>query len=123
MHYNLREFITQFPWEANVNASSLLQNMTPISELSRGGAAKVFERLADETPQTIIRNNKPIGVILTPAAFSRLLETEENYLLLCEAMDRMEKEGDAPTTSLRDLAKDDKIGQAELDAVGEVEFE
>lgn len=51
------------------------------------------------------------------------LGCKEDYLLLCEAMERTEKEGDAPTTSLRDLAKDDKIGQAELDAIVEVEFE
>ncbi|MBR1409050.1 MAG: type II toxin-antitoxin system Phd/YefM family antitoxin [Clostridia bacterium] len=71
-----------------INASAL-QSLVSISQFSKGQAAKVFDRLRDESQLIVLKNNVPAAVLLSPEEYTRLAEIEENYQLLLLAQKRL----------------------------------
>lgn len=47
-----------------------LDTMVPISRLSRGGASKEFAKVEDGVPVTILKNNEPAYIVITPNDYS-----------------------------------------------------
>ena len=52
----------------------------------------------------VLKNNQPAAVILSPAEYQRLSEIEEDYLLLREAMERLE--AGTATTPMKDVMEE-----------------
>lgn len=106
-------------------AADLIDNIVPISMFSRGGAAKAFAKATNSTPVIVVKNNEPIAVVNTPEEYAYLTEIEEDYLLLCEALTRLERAEDKPTYTFEEVNEMLGITQDDLDAIPdeEVEFE
>ena len=69
--------------------AATLDNMVSISSLNHGGASKALNRLGNENPVIVLRNNRPDAVILTPADYKRLTQAEEDFALYREAVERL----------------------------------
>ena len=68
--------------------ANFLSRLVPITRFNRGQASKIFDRLRSE-PKLVVKKNQPSPVILSPDEYTRLAETEENYILLLEATKRL----------------------------------
>ncbi|MEG2628648.1 MAG: type II toxin-antitoxin system prevent-host-death family antitoxin [Raoultibacter sp.] len=104
-------------------AADIINNMIPISDFSRGKASGVFAKVAGGTPVIVLKNNAPLAVITSPAEHARLTQIEEDYALLCESIERLERKGKAKNHSFADVMSEFGITEAELDDADEVEFE
>lgn len=118
LHYNVkrRRFIVPV-------AAKVIENIIPVSDFSRGKASQAFARAVSGSPVTVVRNNRPINVITSVEDYLYLSEVEENHFLLCEALERLERNGDEPTISLADVLVDHGITEENLASVADVEFE
>lgn len=106
-----------------VLAADILDNIVPISTFSRGGAAKAFAKAKASAPVIVVKNNEPIAVVSTPEEYARLSEAEENYVLLCEALYRIEHAKGERTYTRSELMAELGITQEDIDAVTEDEIE
>lgn len=102
--------------------ASVLENIVSISDFSRGGASRAFEKAQGSTPVIVMKNNKPTAVITSPEEYAYLSEVEENFILLSESIIRLARNDDQPTTPLKDVLSLFDIDESELDALDDVEL-
>ena len=95
-------------------ATNILQRLIPISQFNKGQAAKIFERLRTEKELIVLKNNQPSAIILAPDEYERLTEIEENYMLLLEAENRLEANGDKLTIPMNTVLENLGISESEL---------
>ncbi len=67
---------------------SILNSTVSISDLTRAGAKKVFDTLDKDETKIILKNNKPIGALLSSERLQELLEKEEDLYLMKLAIER-----------------------------------
>ncbi|NEG69739.1 type II toxin-antitoxin system Phd/YefM family antitoxin [Bifidobacterium choloepi] len=65
-----------------------LDNLVSVSDLSHGGASKTLNRVADNNPVVVMRNNRPAAVMITPEDYKRFTEAQEDFALYLEALER-----------------------------------
>ncbi|MCD8067829.1 MAG: hypothetical protein LUE87_02835 [Lachnospiraceae bacterium] len=70
-----------------------------------------------------LKNNHPTVFILSPKEYDRLTELEENYVLLFEAYERLEKHGNEPGIPMADVMARHGISESDLNQTGDVEIE
>ena len=58
--------------------SGLIDRLVPISEFNKGQASKIFERLQTDRSLVIIKNNAPVGVLLSVEKYRELIARTEN---------------------------------------------
>lgn len=102
--------------------ANILQSLVPISQFNKGKAAKIFDRLRTEKELVVLKNNQPSAVILSPEEYTRLMEIEEDYLLLLEANSRLETGGDKPGIPFHTVLEDLGISEKELEEAEDVEI-
>lgn len=103
--------------------ANILQNLIPITQFNKGQAAKIFDRLSTEKKLIVLKNGKPSAVILSPEEYERLIEIEEDYILLAEANKRIDESRDEGTVSFDTIMADLNISENELLDVEEVDIE
>ena len=74
-------------------------------------------------PVLVLKNNAPLAIITSPDEYSRLIQIEEDYYLLNEALERLSKNEGVKTHSLEEVMAELGIDDKDLDSLGEVEFE
>lgn len=104
-------------------AAEIINNIVPVSDFSRGKAAQAFSKAADGSPVLVLKNNAPLAIITSPDEYSRLIQIEEDYYLLNEALERLSKNEGVKTHSLEEVMAELGIDDKDLDSLGEVEFE
>lgn len=104
-------------------ALDILDNIVPISDFNRGKASAAFDKVERNKPVIVMKRNMPSFVITTPDDYRKAKEVEENYALLCLALERMRDFDPSETISREESMAKFGITQADLDAMDEVEFE
>jgi PHD/YefM family antitoxin component YafN of YafNO toxin-antitoxin module len=104
-------------------SATVLDNIVSISEFSRGGASRAFEKAQGSTPVIVVKNNKPTAIITSPEEYAYLSETEEDFILLSEAIVRLARNETDPAVSFEEVLV--RFGLLKDDANGfeDVEFE
>ena len=102
--------------------ADILDSLVPITQFNRGQASRIFDRLHNENQLSVLKNNQPAAIILSPSEFQRLSEIEEDYTLLLEATRRL-KENSSSTSSREEVMSELNISEAELAAAGDVVIE
>lgn len=104
-------------------AAAIMNNIVPVSDLTRGKANDIFERIMTGAPAIVVKNNEPTAVMLSPEEYDRLIEDSENLYLLQLATERL-ADADASRMVSRERALEELcLTQADLDDTPEVEFE
>ncbi len=98
-------------------------SLVSISQFSKGYASRIFDKLKEKKQMVVLKNNEPAAILLSPEEYARLTEAEEDYLLLCEAVRRMEQSKNEPVFSMEEVMKELRIAQEELDALPDPEIE
>lgn len=94
--------------------TNILKNLVPITQFNRGQASRIFDRLRTQKQLVVLKNNQPAAVILSPKEYERLSEMEEDYTLLLEATQRLEKARNEAET-MQDVMKELGITEDELE--------
>lgn len=68
----------------------------PITRFFRGEVRQIFRELRETSPILVMKNNVPVGVIISPGQYEALIENLEDFSLFMEAEKRMKmsKAGD-----------------------------
>ncbi|MCD8078382.1 MAG: type II toxin-antitoxin system Phd/YefM family antitoxin [Lachnospiraceae bacterium] len=103
--------------------TNIAKSLVPISQFNKGQASRIFDRLHSESQLIVLKNNQPTAFILSPDEYERLTELEEDYVLLAEAYERLEKNNGKPALSMSEIMARHNITQEELDHMQEVAIE
>lgn len=105
------------------NIASAIRDTISISLFNRGLAGKIFEDVKQSGAKVVMKNNAAECVLLAPDEYIRLMDEVNDSRLLAVATERIEHFNPDSVISADDLYNELGITQADLDAVGEVEFE
>jgi len=97
------------------HAKDVLQSFVSISQFNRGQASRIFEKLRQCRQIVVLKNNRPEAVILSPEEYSRLMEIEEDYMLMNEDGDRIAENGFRPHVSMEKTMKELGVTKKEMD--------
>ena len=103
-------------------ATDVLNSLVPITQFNRGQASRIFDRLNSVDQLVVLKNNKPAAIILSPEEFARLSEIEEDYVLLIEAIKRLEN-SDGTTCTMEAVMKELGVSEEEVTSAEDVEIE
>ena len=104
-------------------APGMLKSLVSITQFNRGQASRIFDRLSTESQLIVLKNNQPSAVILSPEEYERLLEIEEDYLLMVEAQTRLANNENVPAKSFEAVMNNMGITEEDLRQAGDVEIE
>lgn len=108
---------------AMVSMAGALDSLVSISQFNKGYASRIFDKLKEKKQMVVLKNNEPAAILLSPEEYSRLTEIEEDYLLLCESVRRMEHSKNEPVFSMEEVIKELGITQEELNTLPDPEIE
>ena len=103
--------------------AAVLDNIVSVSEFSRGGASRAFERAQGRTPVIVMKNNKPTAIITSPEEYAYLSEVEEDFILLSESIMRLARNDRDATVSFEDALAELGVLAEDLDSYGDVEID
>lgn len=98
------------------------ESTIPISRFNRGEAGKIFEEVVKSGTKIVVKNNKPICVLVDPKRYVELVDMVEDFLLLAEAEERMKASKPSDFVSYEEVMERLGIDPAELDEI-DVEIE
>ena len=105
------------------NVLSAIQNTVPISQFNRGLAGKIFEDVKTTGSKVVMKNNAAECVLVSPEEYVHLIDELNDAKLEIISLQRLADLNTSSLISEEDVWKRLNITQAELDALGEVEFE
>ncbi|MCD8322691.1 MAG: type II toxin-antitoxin system Phd/YefM family antitoxin [Oscillospiraceae bacterium] len=97
------------------SAMNVAKSLVSISQFNKGQASRIFDRLHSEPQLIVLKNNQPTAFILSPDEYDRLTKMEEDYALLLEAYERLEKHGNEPCIPMADVMARRGISESDLD--------
>lgn len=95
-----------------------IRNIISVSDLGRGKASKVIQRVETNKEHFIVvKNNRPRAVIISVDKYSELLELREELELLALAKSRLKNCDELDYTDFDNMLKGLNIEEEELDEV------
>ena len=61
-----------------MSENNVINMLVPISRFNRGEANKIFDEVKEDGVKIVLKNNQPIGVIMTPEMYESLLRNQQN---------------------------------------------
>ena len=101
----------------------VIENTVPLAMFNKGLAGKIFDEVKRCGAKVVLKNNAAECVLLSPEEYVKLMDEVNDARLLNTADERMQNFNPANLISGEELYKDLGITKADLDAIGEVEFE
>ena len=94
-----------------------MERIVPISRFNRGEASKIFEEVGETGVKIVLKNNTPVGVIVEPNRYEKMVEMLEDYALYFEAERRMKSASDTGLRSQEQVMSSLGISDSDLDDV------
>ena len=102
---------------------SAIQNTVPIAQFNRGLAERIFEEVKAAGAKVVMKGDAAECELLSPDEYVRLVEDAEDARLFALAAERMERYDPAALIPEENVWERLGVTQADLDSVGEAEFE
>ena len=106
----------------NPSIKSIMNTLIPITRFNRGEANKIFEEVSETGVKIVLKNNVPVGVIISPEAYEAMVEALNDHALLFEAEKRMESAAADEPISHEQVMKSLGISESDLEKI-EVDIE
>ena len=106
----------------NPALSTALKGFIPISRFNRGEASKIFEEVEQNGLGVVLKNNAPVGIIISPEMYAALLEELEDNALLLEAKERVSSMTTENVYSQEQMMEHFGIQNDELESIDDVEI-
>jgi PHD/YefM family antitoxin component YafN of YafNO toxin-antitoxin module len=72
-----------------MTTASVLKSIIPVSRFNKGEAGQIFDELTLDNTKIVVKNNVPVAVMLSPAEYTRIIEMNEDNILITEAAMRI----------------------------------
>lgn len=95
----------------------LTTDIIPITRFNRGGASSIFEEVKSN-PKVVVKNNKPVCVLISPEAYDDMASRLKEASLYMDAQNN--KNG---LTNMRRMMEDIGITEAELERIEDIELD
>lgn len=105
------------------DTTKIAQNSVSISQFAPDRISQIFDRLHRENRLIVCKDDQRIAVMLSPEEYDRLTGLEQEYGLLLEALERLEKNGDNNGIPMNDVMRRHGIRESDLDEIGDVAIE
>lgn len=106
-----------------ITTAAVLNSMIPVSRFNKGEAGRIFDALSHDKTKIVIKNNVPIAILLSPAEYTRLIEVNEDSILLAEAAIRIGHSDKKDFISEADFIKSIGLTEADINNGDDVEIE
>ena len=106
-----------------ITTATLLNSMIPVSRFNKGEAGRIFDALSRDKTKIVIKNNVPIAILLSPEEYTRLIEVNEDSVLLAEAAMRIGHSDKTDFIPEADFIKAIGLTEADIINSGDIEIE
>lgn len=106
-----------------INAIDMLHNLVSITQFNKGQASKIFDFVKAKKWLIVLKNNSPSAVILAPEEYSRLVEIEQDYQLICTAVERLKANQGKDGVPLSEVLKKYDLSRKDIESVDDLEIE
>jgi len=103
------------------STGAIMDALVSISRFNRGEAKKIFNEVNEVGQKIVLRNNKPISILMSPSRYEEIMEALEDYVLYFEAEKRVSSARDQYISS-DEVLSELGIDESDLDDI-EVEIE
>lgn len=107
----------------NMTTASVLKSIIPVSRFNKGEAGRIFDELTLDTTKIVVKNNVPVAVILSPEEYTRLIEMNEDNILLAEAAMRIGHADKKDFITEADFISSIGLTEADIANIDDVEIE
>lgn len=97
-----------------MSAVGIMKSRVPITRFNNGEANRIFDEVQASGTKIVVKNNKPICVLLSPAKYESLMEALSDYILLEEAGERTAANDDNNNVSMVALVEQFGIAADDL---------
>ncbi|MEA3422543.1 MAG: type II toxin-antitoxin system Phd/YefM family antitoxin [Bacillota bacterium] len=104
-----------------LSTSNIMDSLVSISRFNKGEAKKVFDEVNEAGQKIVLKNNKPISVLMSPSRYEEIMEALEDYVLYFEAEKRLASANNQYIPS-NEILNELGIDESDLDDI-EVEIE
>ena len=105
--------------EKDKRNSKMYSNLVSISSFNKGQANKIFEEVKVTGVTAVLKNNKRIGVIVSPSIYDEMIEKLEDYELMLVAEKRVNSVKNNESVSMKNVMKMTGITEEDLDKTKE----
>ena len=111
-----RKAVTQEGYTVEeMSVLNVMKSIVPITRFNKGEASRIFEEVRADGPKTVMKNNRPACVLMSPEKYESLMEMLSDYILQEEAERRLADTGSSETLSQSKVMESFGITQADLD--------
>jgi antitoxin StbD len=106
-----------------ISTVDMLQNLVSITQFNKGQASKIFDFVRTRKWLIVLKNNTPSAVILAPEEYSRLVEIEQDYQLMCTAVERLKTNQGKIGIPFADVLKKYDLTMKDIETSDDLEIE
>ena len=107
---------------SELSVMGVMKSIVPITRFNKGEANRIFEEVESGGTKIVMKNNRPICVLMSPNQYESLMEMLSDYIMQEEADNRMARCNPEEIISQDDMIRELGLTREDLDDV-EVEIE
>ena len=107
---------------SEMSVMSVMKSIVPITRFNKGEANRIFDEVEASGTKIVMKNNRPVCILMSPAQYETLMEMLSDYITREEAERRMIDYDPKESINQEEMMKSLGISPDELDDI-EVEIE
>ena len=105
-----------------MSVMNIMKSIVPITRFNKGEANRIFDEVEASGTKIVMKNNRPVCILMSPAQYETLMEMLSDYITREEAERRMIDYDPKESINQEEMMKSLGISPDELDDI-EVEIE
>ena len=107
---------------SEMSVMNIMKSIVPITRFNKGEANRSFDEVEASGTKIVMKNNRPVCILMSPAQYETLMEMLSDYITREEAERRMIDYDPKESINQEEMMKSLGISPDELDDI-EVEIE
>jgi len=107
---------------SEMSVMNIMKSIVPITRFNKGEANRIFDEVEASGTKIVMKNNRPVCILMSPAQYETLMEMLSDYITREEAERRMIDYDPKESINQEEMMKSLGISPDELDDI-EVEIE
>ena len=107
---------------SEISVMNIMKSIVPITRFNKGEANRIFDEVEASGTKIVMKNNRPVCILMSPAQYETLMEMLSDYITREEAERRMIDYDPKESINQEEMMKSLGISPDELDDI-EVEIE
>ena len=107
---------------SEMSVMNIMKSIVPITRFNKGEANRIFDEVEASGTKIVMKNNRPVCILMSPAQYETLMEMLSDYITREEAERRMIDYDPKESINQEEMMKSLGISPDELDDI-EIEIE